>query len=136
QADASFEDVVLLFRDLVEKAAVDRCHYPERRPAVMIKQRKEFVRCLIELPRTLRFKFEQWCNTGDIQCRTDVEKFFRCQSEAQQILFREIEAAHLRIFFDVADNVRELEGDTAFFRQSFGMWIAVSVDANTYEAHN
>src|SRR5438309_3012764 len=56
--------------------------------------------------------------------------------ESLQVLTRKIDATHSGIFFDIAQNVSELESNTAFFRQRLGGRVAVSEDVNAHQAYH
>ena len=51
-----------------------------------------------------------------------------------EIFERQIDAAALGIFGDVAQDVGELKGDAGFFGEFFGGGIGVAEDANADEA--
>ncbi len=54
----------------------------------------------------------------------------------RQIFLREIDSSHGNIFFHVANNVRELKGQTAALGERFGGGIAISEDLDAHQPNH
>ena len=56
--------------------------------------------------------------------------------ETRQVFRRHIDASHAGIFFDVANDVGQLEGQAQIFRQRFRCRIAISEYTNANQSHD
>src|SRR6266852_9056644 len=107
KADFAAEDVVLAFGNFLQQPAVDGYQYPERGLAVFGDVGNQFFARQVKRAGAIGFETEQRAKARRIGRGQEI---VRRQTELRQIFFWKINSAHRRILFDVADDVRELEG--------------------------
>ena len=114
QPHALAEDVVVPRYDLLHQPAIDLHQRPQRRLAVVIDQRNQFLRRLVILQRALAFHLQHRLQAlSRRRCR----HFFRRNRRTSAGPLPADTRAPSRIFLHVAQNVRQLERDARALRK-------------------
>ena len=116
--DPAVEDVIIAPRDLVEQGAINPDDRLKDGPADPVDQRSKRVGLGVVLVGTLPFKGQKCTDAiAGLPCLGELARF---HAETRQVFLGQVNPPVAGIFTNVADDVRQLQGDPARLGQPFG----------------
>ena len=123
----------MLLRDFLEQALVDGHQHPEGGLAVFADQRNQLVPRFIEFASAFGLHGEQRAQARAIGRALQVAwhklKFL-------QVFERYVDTSHAGVFFDVANDIGQLECNPATLGQVLGVGIAIPENLDADQSHH